>query len=544
MLGNENGFNILYVEGDIKTRREISSFLKQFSNRLYDAADAQTALQLYKQKSIDLLICAIMLPGKKNGIELVQEIKEKNPYQLVIFLSAYSDKKYLLDAINMQVEGYLLKPVNYSDLESKIIKLKRIKENEIAAKKLKESEEKFRKIADNTEIGIFIYQKNYIYVNDAFCKMTEYTKEELYKKEPWEILDKQYINEVKKIVTKRLKGEEFSREYTDLIFITKNGTKKIARANTATIELDGKYAGMGTMVDITDIIEIQEELSIFKQAIEQMDEMVKITSIHGDIVFVNSAVIKNTGYTLEELIGAKNSIFKSGKNNQQCYKELWQTIQQKEIYHNTFINKKKNGELYYEEQTITPILDSKTKEIKYFVTTSKDITKEIKMLKKLEALATKDTLTQIHNRYSMNIIIDEQIAHAKRYDNSFVLMMFDIDHFKRVNDTYGHDIGDIILKELTQLIIKAIRESDQFGRWGGEEFMLLATSTPLEDGINIAEKLRKKVETFNFTKVDKITISIGLTEYKKGESKNSLLKRVDDALYDSKHLGRNRVSFR
>ena len=122
--------------------------------------------------------------------------------------------------------------------------------------------------------------------------------------------------------------------------------------------------------------------------------------------------------------------------------------------------------------------------------------------------------------------------------------MFDIDYFKKVNDTYGHYVGDMVLKKLSELISQNIREVDSFGRWGGEEFMLLLHKANQAEAIYIAEKLRKLVADFSIENLYKITISIGISTFAKNDTKESLLQRADQALYKSKEDGRNRVTFK
>jgi len=537
----KNNISILYVEDENNVREMLSRFLKRFCNNLYVAQNGQEGLELYKKHNPDIIISDIRMPVM-NGIEMAKQIKEINPSQLMVIISAHSESDYLFEAIELQLDGYLLKPVDLSVLETKIKKLIHIIENEKASQQLKESEEKFKKIAQASQVGIFIYKEKFIYVNDTFCNITGYTKDEVYQMNSWDLVDEDQKEEVKQVVLQRLEGKEFSKEYSDIKLITKEQKTKVLRVNTQTIQVNGEYAGMGTIVDITDLINTQEQLNIFAQAIEQMDEMVKITNIDGNIIYVNNAVTKHTGYTTIELIGQNNRIFKSGKHQESCYKKLWEMILSGEVYTNTFVNKKKNGEIYYEEQTITPIQDADGN-IKYFVSTSQDITQKIHLYKELKTLATKDSLTNIYNRYKLNQIIDEEIVRNKRYNETFALLMFDIDKFKNINDTYGHDAGDDVLVELSKLILDSIRESDKFGRWGGEEFMLLAPKMNRENAIKLANKLRKVVQEHTFPKVGHITVSIGVALFEANLSKESILKTVDEALYLSKKSGRNKVSF-
>jgi len=159
-----------------------------------------------------------------------------------------------------------------------------------------------------------------------------------------------------------------------------------------------------------------------------------------------------------------------------------------------------------------------------------------------EKLAKTDALTNIHNRYSIMSILSNEINRSSRYDSSLSILMYDIDHFKTVNDTYGHDIGDKVLISLSNLVSSHIRDVDYIGRYGGEEFLIIMPNTSLADASSYAERLREIVEKYYFQEIEKITISIGIVELE-DDSINSIFKRVDDLLYKSKKNGRNRITY-
>jgi len=163
--------------------------------------------------------------------------------------------------------------------------------------------------------------------------------------------------------------------------------------------------------------------------------------------------------------------------------------------------------------------------------------------KKLLYEATHDHLTKLYNRQKLNVSLSTEIHREHRYQRNLSIIMFDIDHFKDINDTYGHDIGDEVLINLAKLTQNSIRSIDILSRWGGEEFILLLPETSLDNAINIAEKLRIDIENTNLTNNEsiKITASFGVTMLQKEDDKTSFLRRVDDALYEAKDLGRNRV---
>jgi diguanylate cyclase (GGDEF)-like protein len=158
----------------------------------------------------------------------------------------------------------------------------------------------------------------------------------------------------------------------------------------------------------------------------------------------------------------------------------------------------------------------------------------------LERRATTDMLTGIYNRLRFNEFLDRQISEVQRYPHPLALIMFDIDYFKKINDTYGHHAGDQVLRELAKVISAKIRETDVFARWGGEEFMILSPYADGEHAARLAEKLRGAVETHAFVKA-KVTCSFGVTEFDARDTSESLVARVDAALYQAKAEGRNRV---
>ncbi|MBP7653851.1 GGDEF domain-containing protein [Candidatus Dependentiae bacterium] len=162
---------------------------------------------------------------------------------------------------------------------------------------------------------------------------------------------------------------------------------------------------------------------------------------------------------------------------------------------------------------------------------------------KLEYMANYDGLTNALNRHAYNIIIENELKKAARNKDKISLIVFDIDHFKKINDTFGHKIGDYILKELVKIVSLSIRKSDYIFRIGGEEFCILASNISFENAIELAEKIRKKIENEKFNDNIKVTISIGLAQSLPEDTASDLFKRADKKLYVAKNSGRNQVQF-
>ncbi len=181
----------------------------------------------------------------------------------------------------------------------------------------------------------------------------------------------------------------------------------------------------------------------------------------------------------------------------------------------------------------------------YVVVMHEDITERKRLEEELKRLATTDSLTNTRNRHNFMETAGRELTRAIRYGLPLVALMIDIDHFKNINDTYGHHTGDLVLKAMVDACHQDIRESDVFGRLGGEEFGLLLTDTSPAKSLEAAERLREslsKVEVKTEDGIVQFTVSIGLAALRDNyESLEDLLKRADAALYEAKHAGRNRV---
>lgn len=172
---------------------------------------------------------------------------------------------------------------------------------------------------------------------------------------------------------------------------------------------------------------------------------------------------------------------------------------------------------------------------------ARDIQERKEMEQKLLLLSQTDSMLKIFNRGKLLSELNSEIKKFKRYNTNLSIIMFDIDHFKGINDTFGHDAGDNVLKKLAEIVKKEIRDTDIFARWGGEEFIILLPNTPVNGGAEFAERLRKKIEDTDFTNPETVTVSLGVTAFKTSDTEDSFLKRVDDGLYLAKKNGRNRV---
>lgn len=170
---------------------------------------------------------------------------------------------------------------------------------------------------------------------------------------------------------------------------------------------------------------------------------------------------------------------------------------------------------------------------------SKEILDRKKIQKELEILATTDPLTKLYNRRKFNEVLSYEVTKCKRYPTDLSIIFCDLDKFKDINDTYGHDIGDEVLISFASILKSSLRKSDIVARWGGEEFVILLTNETPQSTINTIEKVREEIKSYKFEKVDKLTASFGISYLKENDLENDLLKRADRALYKAKENGRD-----
>jgi len=299
-------------------------------------------------------------------------------------------------------------------------------------------------------------------------------------------------------------------------------------------------------LEIKEISDIVDKYVVFSK-----------TDTKGVITYASKALEKLSGYSKEELIGKTHRIIKNDEMDPLVYKKMWDTITDKKVFTGEILNKRKNGTPYWVDATIIPNLDSHG-DIIGFSAYRKDITNqkdlELEKIKRqeqtiellavheaLEKLSTLDPLMQIPNRLSLDTNMKVRYDSYQRYKNIFSLIMIDIDYFKSVNDTYGHLVGDDTLKSVSKIIQENIRTTDLFGRWGGEEFMIICEETDIDGAYELAEKIRIAIQDKEFDVVGKKTISLGIAQIEDNISINEFIQGADDALFYAKNNGRNKT---
>lgn len=258
------------------------------------------------------------------------------------------------------------------------------------------------------------------------------------------------------------------------------------------------------------------------------------TDINGDITNVSQAFCFISGYLPHELIGKNHRILKDPQMPKELFEDLWNTITAGNDWHGEMRNISKDGKYYWVYAHISPMYDESGAIVGYMAV-REDITDK----KIVEEIAITDQLTKLYNRRHIEKILLQQKDIFERYATPFCIIMLDIDKFKSINDVYGHQAGDYVLKNISEILKTHARAADIVGRWGGEEFLVVLPQTTFEQALIAAEHLRAVIEEFEFDIVGNKTASFGVALY--GNSLDETIKKADDALYRAKNSGRNRV---
>ena len=389
------------------------------------------------------------------------------------------------------------------------------------------------KISDNIFI-IDIYAKEIVFLNTSIREFLDYEINEIKNIKLENFLIS--FDENRQIDIYSLKKDDLLNNNLILkAYIKAKSQEKIpVEISFNYVENKNKQYAVAICFDLTNKLNLEVQEMASKKII---DEHIPIsrTDLAGTITYVNDAFCRLTEYLEEELIGKKHGILRHEDTSTKIYEELWENILEDRTWEGVLKNKTKHNRIIWNEIKISPMYDYKGNKIGYVSTRE-----NINYKKELEYITEHDLLTDIKNRRTYEKELEKHIHLSKRYEkNHFGLIMFDIDHFKEINDNYGHQIGDKILKTLCTNISTHLRENDTFARWGGEEFVILCPYTNIEQLEHIAKNLQKVIKNIDFSPVPNLTISLGLTVYKKDDSEVSIQKRVDSVLYKAKRNGRN-----
>ena len=291
--------------------------------------------------------------------------------------------------------------------------------------------------------------------------------------------------------------------------------------------------------------EVTRLLEQYRRAVD-VSTIVSKTNKKGIITYANDTFCRISGYTSSELIGKPHNIVRHPDTPKEVFAELWNTIKNNQIWHGVICNRSKNGSNYYVNTTVVPIVNQNDEIVEYMAI-RQDISElmELKAVlekekQKYKKLASFDYLTGIFNRLKFTELFQE-IMNLRTHWGNLNLLMFDIDHFKKINDMYGHHVGDKVLQDLTNIIGEVLDSKDIFARIGGEEFIVLLVNKDCRQAKEKAELIRTTIESYRFDSVNQVTVSLGMVKITEDDTIDTYMKKADSALYQAKSLGRNQL---
>lgn len=427
---------------------------------------------------------------------------------------------------------------------------------------LAESEGRFREIFDTVSDAIFIHDAEtgrILDVNRRMCEMYGLTREQALACGPDDLSAGVPPYSTAEAIEKIRLAHSEGQQTFDWLARTHDGRFFWVEVSLRFASIGGEQRILAVVRDISERKHVDAELRIAAIAFESQDGIV-VTNADNIILRVNRAFTGITGYTAEEAVGHTPSIFKSGRHDAAFYAAMWENILHDGSWHGEIWNRRKDGEVYPEQLTITAV-KGKNGETTHYVATLRDITERKAAEDEIHNLAFYDALTKLPNRRLLNDRIGQTMAASKRSGLYGALIFLDLDNFKPLNDTYGHVVGDLLLIEVAHRLTSCVREADTVARFGGDEFVVMLSELDADNAEStaqacaVAEKIRSALAEPYVLKfqqegnaetivVHHCTSSVGVVLFINHEaSAEDILKWADMAMYRAKEGGGNLICF-
>ncbi|GAB5414014.1 MAG: hypothetical protein Cons2KO_16170 [Congregibacter sp.] len=425
-----------------------------------------------------------------------------------------------------------------------------VSERREADRRLRESESRFRRIFEQTDvIAVQGYdrERRVFYWNAASERLYGYTAAEAIGRPLDELIAPMELVDVCRESLEKHIRDRVSVASTEMVLRHADGSPLsvlCSHVSTATQNHDGDMYCIG--IDLSDLRRAEDRVRQLSQAVEQSPVAVVITDVNGAIEYVNRACCEGSGYDEDELIGVHASIFQSPKLETSYYTRLLDSLGPHDDWHGELQNQRKDGQIYWVQSVISPVVDDNGQVIKYLAV-NEDISLRKAQEEEIVRQATYDSLTKLPNRLLVLDRLENLVEVAQRDASPVAVIFLDVDDFKKVNDSLGHDVGDEVLIEAGQRISRAVRAGDTVGRLGGDEFIVLLRN--LGESVNASRVADAIIAEFRrpFTVGSRemlLTVSGGIALFPEdGDRPSDLLRKADSAMYHAKSLGKNTYAF-
>jgi diguanylate cyclase (GGDEF)-like protein/PAS domain S-box-containing protein len=435
-----------------------------------------------------------------------------------------------------------------SDISFALDSFDRERERNQAQEALLSGERHFRAYFERSRVGMAATspEKGWLEVNDALCEMLGYSREELMRM-TWAALThpddlEENLREYNRIIDGEIESYTIENR-----FIRKDGKVVYARRTPQAVrKADGSLDYIVALVeDITGRKLAEQELRIAATAFET-EEGIMITDLDQRILRVNRAFTRLTGFSATDAIGRTPALLHSGRQNAEFYRNLWDSVTRDKYWQGEVWNRRKNGEVYPEWLTITAVADANG-QVAHYVGIFSDISLRKASDEKIHQLAFYDTVTGLPNRSLLQDRLFQTINQARRHSGKAAVLFLDLDNFKVLNDSLGHQYGDMLLKGVASRLVENLREEDTVARQGGDEFVVILPEMGREEDVTlIVDKLLEMLSASFECNGHQIFISasVGIAVYPRdGEDEAALFRNAESAMYRAKDQGKNRFQF-
>ncbi|MCK5359136.1 MAG: EAL domain-containing protein, partial [Gammaproteobacteria bacterium] len=423
-----------------------------------------------------------------------------------------------------------------------------------AALDQQKAQEKYQRLADDIGDKFVIYSHKGLsgeltYVSDGITSVFGLSKDEVMGK-PWAEQVNWLPEDIKLAQAHAIKQTEGKADFVqfEMHFIHQDGEKRTIRVSSHPVRDEtGVVTSIdGIAEDVTEQKTIHEQVRLSASVFAHSQEGIIITDANACIIDVNPACIKLTGYTRDEILGSNPSLFSSGIQEAMFYTEMWQLLTTSGSWKGEIWNRKKTGEVYSEWLSINAVHDDQSNVLNY-VAIFYDNTYLKEHEAELERIAYNDALTGLPNRLLLRDRMQQALTQAERHDSLMAVCYLDLDSFKPINDTHGHEVGDEVLIEVARRLQEILRFGDTIARLGGDEFVLLILDLnnveELEQVLDrILQSISQAYELPGATITLSASIGVSLHPLDTGEA-DTLLRHADQAMYVAKRQGKSRYNF-
>ena len=558
--------SVLYVEDEEEVREDLALFLRRRCASVDVAGNGREGLEKFREGRQDVVLSDVRMPVM-DGLEMARGIKAMQKETPVILLTAFNETDYLTRAIEMGVDRYVKKPADPEDIAEVIYNSALVR---FQARELEKTREHYRRIVETSQEGIWEVDTGgrVTFVNQRMATMLGYTVDEMRGRPFFDFMCTETKSLAATCFSECMGEREASRqdateclasclrnghgagEVYDLRLVRKDGSYVWTTLSVSPmLDESGGLAGvLGMLADITDRQKALERLRLLAQVFDSTAESIMIFGADKTVIEVNSAFTMTTGYTPQEAIGRKRWLLRTGVRDKAAYQVMWDTLKIRGHWRGEVHGRRKNGEVYPQLLNMGVVRNNQG-EISNYIGIFSDITDLKSSQERMEYMATHDRLTGLPNRNLFYDRLQHSLDKASRSGEHLAVLFVDLDNFKMINDTLGHEMGDLLLTQVADRLRACTRKQDTVARLGGDEFTVLAEDLRASSEEIVSATAERVIASLAVPfdlggREAFISASVGIALYPKdGEDIVALLKSADTAMYQAKEQGKSNYQF-